>query len=74
MSKIYVTDCSTGESVLRDMTPQEEAQLTADRAEDAKREQAQKAAKTQRDADHAAIREKARTDPTFAALDRLLGD
>ena len=73
MGTVAKIDCTTGETTYRPTTAREDAQRERDARAHAAFTEAQERGLRERAADLAAVRQRATTDPDFAALVRVLG-
>lgn len=73
MAQVCDLDLETGAQTYRDMTPEEEANLEAERAAAAAERTAAQDAGARRQAAIVVVQAKAAEDPAFAALAHLLG-
>lgn len=71
--QIIIANCETGETEVREMTPEEDAAHLQAQAASQAAEAAAVAAQEQRQRDLEAIAARGAEDPTFAALARVLG-
>ena len=73
MADVVEVNTTTGRITERDFTADEQKQRVKDIAEAKKQEAEDEAKADQREADIAKVKDRAKTDPDFAALVRLMG-